>query len=87
MSISFAYFLVLSPSNGATLKQLDFLRPHADGLPCKRGSGTMFDSLNEQMKHDRREQKTMKEWGAQLAVIFVVAIVVFGGLHFLMSKF
>ena len=46
----------------------------------------MFDSLNEQMKHDRREQKTMKEWGAQLAVIFVVAIVAFGGLYFAMSK-
>ena len=47
----------------------------------------MFDSLDEQMKHDRREQKTRKAGGAQLAVIFVVAIVVFGGLHFLMSKF
>ena len=37
----------------------------------------MFDSLDDQMKHDRREQKTRKAWCAQLAVIFVVAIVVF----------
>jgi hypothetical protein len=46
----------------------------------------MFDNLDDQMKHDRREQKTRKAWGAQLAVIFAAAIVVFGGLYFAMSK-
>jgi hypothetical protein len=46
----------------------------------------MFDSLDEQMKHDAREQKTMKERVAQYVAIVIVAVVVFGGLYYAVSK-
>jgi hypothetical protein len=40
----------------------------------------MFDSLNEQMRHDTR--KSPKEWAIEILIVLVLAVVVFGGIFF-----
>ena len=40
----------------------------------------MFDSLDEQMKHDRERESTPKERMMVWAVIAVVSVALFGGL-------
>jgi hypothetical protein len=42
----------------------------------------MFDSLDEQMKHDDRAQKSRKEWALEILVILVLSVVFFAGLFF-----
>lgn len=42
----------------------------------------MFDSLDEQMKHDARAQKSKQEWVLEILAIVVLAVVVFAGLFF-----
>jgi hypothetical protein len=42
----------------------------------------MFDSLDDQMKHDRKEEKTPKERLLQYLAIAVLSVVVFAGLFF-----
>ncbi len=42
----------------------------------------MFDSLDEQMKHDDRQEKTQKERVLEALAIVVVSIIVFAGLFF-----
>lgn len=41
----------------------------------------MFDSLDEQMKHDAEETSTKKERMLKYALILVTAVVLFGGLY------
>ena len=40
----------------------------------------MFDSLDEQMKHDRERESTKEERMIMLAVIAVVSVALFAGL-------
>jgi len=42
----------------------------------------MFDSLDEQMKHDREKESSPKERMMMFGVIAVVSVVLFGGLLF-----
>lgn len=41
----------------------------------------MFDSLDEQMKHDAEEASTKKERMLKWALVAVVSCVLFGGLY------
>ena len=40
----------------------------------------MFDSLDEQMKHDDREQVSMKERVLRYIAVGAVSVLIFGGL-------
>ncbi|MCZ2077368.1 MAG: hypothetical protein LC130_20505 [Bryobacterales bacterium] len=42
----------------------------------------MFDSLDEQMKHDMREQQSGKERMLIYTAVAIVSVVVFVGLYF-----
>jgi len=42
----------------------------------------MFDSLDEQMKHDAKEQTSTRERVLEWVAIAAVSVVVFGGLYF-----
>ena len=42
----------------------------------------MFDSLDDQMKHDRKVENTRKERVIKYLTIGLLALVVFGGLFF-----
>lgn len=42
----------------------------------------MFDSLDDQMKHDRKAEKTAKERILQYLTVAVLAVVLFAGLYF-----
>ncbi len=42
----------------------------------------MFESLDDQMKHDAKVQKTTKERLIEILAIVVISIVVFAGLFF-----
>ena len=42
----------------------------------------MFDSLDEQMKHDAQEGKTNKERLLEVLAIVVLSVVIFAGLFF-----
>ncbi len=42
----------------------------------------MFDSLDEQMKHDEHEQSSNKERMLRLGRCSIVSVLVFGGLYF-----
>jgi hypothetical protein len=47
----------------------------------------MFDSLDEQMKHDEHEQTTTKERVLRYLAICGVSILVFGGLIVAVQRF
>jgi hypothetical protein len=47
----------------------------------------MFDSLDEQMKHDEREQSTTKERVLRYLAICAVSVLVFGGLIVAVQRF
>jgi hypothetical protein len=47
----------------------------------------MFDSLDEQMKHDEREQSSTKERVLRYIAIGAVSVLVFGGLIVAVGKF
>jgi hypothetical protein len=47
----------------------------------------MFDSLDEQMKHDEREQSTTKERVLRYLAIGAVSVLVFGGLIVAVGRF
>jgi hypothetical protein len=47
----------------------------------------MFDSLDEQMKHDEREQSSTKERVLRYIAIGAVSVLVFGGLIVAVAKF
>ena len=42
----------------------------------------MFDSLDEQMKHDEQETTSNKERILRWVMVAIVSILVFGGLYF-----
>lgn len=42
----------------------------------------MFDSLDEQMKHDEHEQSSNKERLLRWVAVAIVSVLVFGGLYF-----
>jgi hypothetical protein len=42
----------------------------------------MFDSLDEQIKHDKQEATTRKERILRWVMVAVVSILVFGGFYF-----
>ena len=42
----------------------------------------MFDSLDEQMKHDDRAQKSQKERVLEILAIAVLSVAIFAGLFF-----
>lgn len=46
------------------------------------GLNDMFDSLDEQMKHDMREQQSGKERMLIYTAVAIVSVVVFVGLYF-----
>lgn len=46
----------------------------------------MFDSLDEQMKHDRDRESTMKERMMMWATVAVLSVALFAGLLFGVTK-
>lgn len=46
----------------------------------------MFDSLDEQMKHDRDRESSMKERMVMWATVAVVSVALFAGLYFGLTK-
>jgi hypothetical protein len=42
----------------------------------------MFDSLDEQIRHDLKETSSTKERAIMWVAVFVATIVVFGGLYY-----
>jgi hypothetical protein len=42
----------------------------------------MFESLDDQMKHDAKAQKTARERWLEYTAIAVISLVVFAGLYF-----
>jgi hypothetical protein len=42
----------------------------------------MFDSLDEQMKNDDKKVSSGKERALKWVLVFVISVVVFGGLYF-----
>ncbi len=42
----------------------------------------MFESLDDQVKHDRQAEKSKKELALQYIAIVVLAVVIFGGLYY-----
>ncbi|MFB3779337.1 MAG: hypothetical protein ACE141_17095 [Bryobacteraceae bacterium] len=42
----------------------------------------MFESLDDQMKHDAKAEKTTKERALEVVAIVVLSVVVFAGLFF-----
>jgi hypothetical protein len=50
------------------------------------GYQSMFDSLDEQMKHDRDRESTMKERMMMWATVAVLSVALFAGLLFGVTK-
>jgi hypothetical protein len=72
---------MLSWPAGSTIESQGFITVSSIASG-KGGEETMFESLDDQMKHDAKAEKTPKERVVEVVAIVVLSIVVFAGLFF-----